>query len=61
MTDQIRPAIPVELGLAACIIGNSHGLILHNQIMQNYRLPSSRAADSDCPCQIPGLNACSFD
>jgi len=57
-----KAGIPVELGLRVCIMEDSHGFILHSQVMQNttddkVAVPMVAATKA----QFPSFNACSFD
>lgn len=57
-----KAGTPVELGLRVCIMEDSHGFILHSQVMQNttddkVAVPMVTATKAQFPC----FNACSFD
>jgi transposase, IS5 family len=54
--------VPVELGVRVCIMEDSHGFILHSQVMQKttddkVAVPMVAATKA----QFPSFNACSFD
>jgi hypothetical protein len=57
-----KAGVPVELGLRVCIIEDSHGFILHSQVMQKttddkVAVPMVKATQA----KFPSFNACSFD
>jgi hypothetical protein len=57
-----KAGVPVELGLRVCIMEDSHGFILHSQVMQNttddkVAVPMVKATQA----KFSGFNACSFD
>jgi hypothetical protein len=57
-----KAGVPVELGLRVCIMEDSHGFILHSQVMQKttddkVAVPMVKATQE----KFPGFNACSFD
>ena len=57
-----KAGVPVELGLRVCIMEDSHGFILHSQVMQKttddkVAVPMVEATKA----QFPSFNACSFD
>ena len=54
--------VPVELGLRVCIMEDSHGFILHSEVMQNttddkVAVPMVKATQE----KFPSFDACSFD
>jgi hypothetical protein len=57
-----KAGVPVELGLRVCIMEDSHGFILHHQVMQN-KTDDKVAIDMVTATQakFPSFNACSFD
>ena len=57
-----KAGVPVELGLRVCIMEDSHGFILHSQVMQKttddkVAVPMVKATKA----KFPSFNACSFD
>lgn len=57
-----KAGVPVELGLRVCIMEDTHGFILHSQVMQKttddkVAVPMVKATKA----QFPSFNACSFD
>jgi hypothetical protein len=57
-----KAGVPVELGLRVCIMEDSHGFILHSQVMQKttddkVAVPMVKATQA----KFPSFNACSFD
>ena len=57
-----KAGVPVELGLRVCIMEDSHGFILHHQVMQNetddkIAIAMVKATQEKFPC----FKACSFD
>src|SRR5664280_153633 len=57
-----KAGVPVELGLRVCIMEDSHGFILHSQVMQKttddkVAVPMVKATQA----KYPSFNACSFD
>jgi hypothetical protein len=57
-----KAGVPVELGLRVCIMEDSHGFILHSQVMRNttddkVAVPMVKATQE----KFPSFNACSFD
>ena len=57
-----KAGVPVELGLRVCIMEDSHGFILHSQVMQ--KITDDKVAVSmveATKAQFPNFNACSFD
>lgn len=57
-----KAGVPVELGLRVCIMEDSHGFILHSQVMQKttddkVAVPMVEATKA----QFPHFKACSFD
>ena len=57
-----KAGVPVELGLRVCIMEDSHGFILHSQVMQKttddkVAVPMVEATKK----KFPSFNACSFD
>jgi hypothetical protein len=57
-----KAGVPVELGLRICIMEDSHGFILHSQVMQKttddkVAVPMVEATKA----HFPSFNACSFD
>jgi hypothetical protein len=57
-----KAGVPVELGLRVCIMEDSHGFILHHQVMQ--KETDDKVAVSmvkDTQDKFPAFKACSFD
>jgi len=57
-----KAGVPVELGLRVCIMEDSHGFILHSEVMKKttddkIAVPMVEATKA----QFPHFNACSFD
>lgn len=57
-----KAGVPVELGLRVCIMEDTHGFILHHQIMENQTddkvaVTMVKATQE----KFPSFNACSFD
>jgi hypothetical protein len=57
-----KAGVPVELGLRVCIMEDSHGFILHSQVMRKttddkVAVPMVKATKA----KFPSFNACSFD
>jgi transposase, IS5 family len=57
-----KAGVPVELGLRVCVMEDSHGFILHSQVMQKttddkVAVPMVKATQA----LFPGFHACSFD
>jgi hypothetical protein len=57
-----KAGVPVELGLRVCIMEDSHGFILHSQVMRKttddkVAVPMVKATQE----KFPSFNACSFD
>jgi IS5 family transposase len=57
-----KAGVPVELGLRVCIMEDSHGFILHSQVMRSttddkVAVPMVKATQE----KFPSFNACSFD
>lgn len=57
-----KAGVPVELGLRVCIMEDSHGFILHHQVMQNETDDQVAIAMVKATQEkFPSFNACSFD
>lgn len=57
-----KAGVPVELGLRVCIMEDSHGFILHSQVMQKTTDDKVAVTMVEATkAQFPSFNACSFD
>jgi hypothetical protein len=57
-----KAGVPVELGLRVCIMEDTHGFILHHQVMQKETDDKIAVAMVEATQKVfPRFNACSFD